>query len=174
MAQPLPHVRTRLEMPLLLLCGMGFFAFFTVVGSIAYILTLLAALLGSGGFTVNGVPTNRAGFFAEAWPTLVAFPPALLAFGAIVYGLWRERPWSRAAMMGFWAAVVLISIGAQFYYPDDTATFIAGLAMTGLLWVVAWWYCYRKRSVAAYFSVIASRAAPAGTGSGNASASDDA
>ncbi len=174
MTQPLPRVRTRLEMPLLLLCGMGFFAFFTAVGTIAYTFLLLAALAGGGGFSFNGVPTDRAGFFAEAWPTLVAFPPLLILLGSIAYGLWRERPWSRLAMMGFWAAIVLVSVAAQLFQPDGTATFLAGLVMTSVMWAVAWWYCYRKRSVAAYYSVIFSRTATTSPRSGHASASDGA
>jgi hypothetical protein len=161
-------------MPLLLLCGMGFFAFFTAVGTIAYTVILFAALTGGGGFSVNGVPTDRAGFFAQAWPTLIAFPPLLALFGSIVYGLWRERLWSRQAMMGFWAAIVLVSIAAQFMQPDDTATFVASLSMTGVMWAVAWWYCYRKRSVVAYFSAIKSRRAPTSLTSGYAPAADGA
>ncbi len=174
MAQPLPRVRTRLEMPLLLLCGMGFFAFFTAVGTIAYIVILFAALAGGGGFSVNGVPTDRAGFFAQTWPTLIAFPPLLVLFGSIVYGLWRERSWSRRATMGFWAAIVLASIAAQLVQPEDTPTFLASLVMTGVMWAVAWWYCYRKRSVVAYYTAILSRTATTNSMPGYDSAADGA
>lgn len=152
-----PEPKTRLEMPLLLLCGMGLLAFFVAVGSIAYTVIALVSLLGHGPFTVNDSPVSKAEFIHTIWPILAFYPLGLLALGAMAYALWRERAWSRPAMMAFWLVAVAATIIEQFVTPEDIPTFIITVITLLLSATIAAWYLYRKRSVASYYRAVANR-----------------
>jgi hypothetical protein len=151
-----PAPPTRLEMPFLLLCAMGFCAFFAVVGTLAY-LGILLSLLGDGPFTVNERPVTRAGFLAAIWPLLVALPPALASAAGVAYGLRRERPWSRPVLLGFGILNGLLSVGLALGQGDVGDVLTAGL-WTALVVGMPAWYLYRKGAVVAYYHAVTAKA----------------
>ena len=157
-------IRRRFEMPLLLLCGFGLSAFFSVLGTIAF--TLMAITLPfSSSYSINDHPATRAEFLRFSWPIFVAFPPLLLLFGTIAYALWRERPWSRRLMLAFWGVNVVAGVGMALSTFAQEPGAWASVFLYLLLLVVAWWYLYRKPGVVAYYRLLEEQAS-AGVGAG--------
>ena len=153
--------RTRLEMPFLLICVMGFCAFAAVVGTLAY-LGIVLALFSDGPFNVNGHPVTRAGFIRAIWPLLVVFPPMLAGAAAAAYGLRRERPWSRRLLLdlGFLNAVLTLGLTLADGTPDNLVA--AGMWCFVIAGVPAW-YLYRKATVVAYFRAVSASSGAQGS-----------
>jgi hypothetical protein len=146
-------IRRRFEMPLLLLCGLGFSAFFSALGALVF--TFFAISLPfSSSYTVDGHAATRAQFFAVSLPILVAFPPILLLFAAIAYALWREMPWSRPLILAFWGANLLFSAGLATWGPVHDRGEWAPVPMYLIMIAIVWWYLYRKSTVVAYYRVL--------------------
>jgi uncharacterized membrane protein (UPF0136 family) len=146
-------VRRRFEMPLLLLCGLGFSAFFSVLGTL--VLTLFAISLPlSRTFAVDGHVATRAQFYAASVPVLVAFPIILVLFAAIAYALWRELPWSRALILAFWGANLLLGAGLATWGPVHDRGEWAPVPVYLIVIGIVWWYLYRKSTVVAYYRVL--------------------
>jgi hypothetical protein len=146
-------IRRRFEMPLLLLCGLGFSAFFSALG--AFVLTVFAIWLPfSSSYSIEGHAVTRAQFFAASWPILVAFPPLLLLFAAIAYALWRELPWSRPLIVAFWGANLLFGAGVATWGPVRDPAEWAPVLMYLIIIAIVWWYLYRKPAVVAYYRVL--------------------
>jgi len=144
-------------MPFLLLCGMGFSAFFAGLGTVVWSLLLISIPFQSR-FSFNGRDVSRPDFVASMWPFFAVYFLVLVAFGAVAYSLWKERTWSREAMAGFWVALGLTAFGAQSIEPAPQADFLSGIAAIGFCAILALWYLYGKRSVRAYFSAIRTQA----------------
>jgi len=140
-------------MPLLLLCGLGFSAFFSGLG--AFILTIFAIWLPfSSSYSVDGHAATRAQFFAASLPILVAVPPLLLLFAAIAYALWRELQWSRPLIVAFWCANLLLGAGLATWGPVHDPEAWAPLPIYLIIIAIVWWYLYRKPAVVAYYRVL--------------------
>lgn len=150
-------VRRRFEMPLLLLCGFGLSAFISAIGVVAYVLMALT-LPFSSSYSIDGHPATRSEFLHAMWPLFVAFPPILLLFGAIAYALWRERPWSRRLMLGFWGVNVLAGVGIALSPLGQESGAWASVSAYSVILVVAWWYLYRKPGVVAYYRLLEEQA----------------
>ena len=93
-------VGTRLQMPFLLMCGMGFTMFFACLAVLAFVV-LVVMLPFSGSYSIDGHAVSRAEFLAREWPLLVAWPILAGGIVSIAYALWKELPWSRPVMMAF-------------------------------------------------------------------------
>lgn len=144
--------RTRLDMPFLLLCGMGFGAFFAVV-AVVVVGGMLLMLPFTSDYTYNGLPVTRAEFMQKSWPLLVGFPVAAGCVLAIVYALWRELPWSRRAIIAYWV-VTLVALSLMAIISGSTEDLLTSVAMFGGIVGLLSWYLYRKPSVRAYYSAI--------------------
>jgi uncharacterized membrane protein (UPF0136 family) len=146
-------VRRRFEMPLVLLCGLGFSAFFSALGALVFAL-LAISLPFSRTYAVDGHAATRAQFLAASIPVLVAFPPILVLFAAIAYALWRELPWSRPLILAFWGANLLLGAGLAVWGPvRDRGEWVPVPVYLVVIGIV-WWYLYRKSTVVAYYRVL--------------------
>jgi hypothetical protein len=148
-------VRRRLEMPFLLLCGMGLSAFFAGVGTLAY-LGLTIGSLFSEAFTFNGQSVGRDEFWRHMWPFFVAYPVLLAAFGTVAFALWKERLWSREAIMAWWALAAVAEIIVLIVTPEKVpvGTILMSLIWLAGCWGVAAWYLYGKANVQAYYAAV--------------------
>jgi hypothetical protein len=142
----------RLDMPLLLLCGMGLGAFCAMV-ALVVVGGMVVMLPFSSQYAVNDVSVTRAEFVRKSWPLLVGFPVVAGCALAIVYALWRELPWSRRAIIAYWVvslgAVCLMAIVSG--KPGDLLTSV--VMFGGIIGLLSW-YLYRKPSVRAYYSAL--------------------
>lgn len=146
--------RTRLDMPFLLLCGMGFGAFFAMV-ALLVVAGMVVLLPFTSQYTYNGLPVTRAEFLQKSWPLLVAFPVAAGCALAIVYALWRELAWSRRAIIAYWV-VTLVALSLTAIISGSAEDLLTSVAMFGGIVGLLSWYLYRKPSVRAYYSAIRS------------------
>jgi hypothetical protein len=146
-------------MPFLLLCGMGFSAFFTGLGMVGFIPMALVMLLGNGPYVSHGVVVDKATFLADAAPLLIALPIVLAVYGAIAYGLWKERPWTRAVMMAYWAVLLVVMLVVAVVGPSTIGSLISSFAAIALCGGLAALYLYGKESVVAYYAAIAAQEA---------------
>lgn len=144
--------RTRLDMPLLLLCGMGFGTFFALV-ALLVVGGMLVMLPFASQYTVNEVPVTRAEFVQKSWPLLVGFPVAAGCALAIVYALWRELPWSRRAIIAYWV-VSLVAVCLVAIVSGKPVDLLTSVVMFGGIIGLLSWYLYRKPSVRAYYSAL--------------------
>jgi predicted lysophospholipase L1 biosynthesis ABC-type transport system permease subunit len=144
--------RKRLDMPFLLLCGMGFGAFFATV-ALLVLAGMLVMLPFSSGITVNAVPVTRTEFMQKSWPLLVGFSVAAGCVLAIVYALWRELAWSRRAIIAYWV-VSLVAVCVMAVISGNAADLVPNVVMFGSVIGLLWWYLYRKPTVRAYYSAL--------------------
>jgi hypothetical protein len=149
MATAIP-VRRRLEMPFLLLCGMGLSAFFAGVGTLAFCGITLGSLF-TNSFTFNGQSVSGAEFWRHMWPFFLAYPLVLAAFGVIAFALWKERIWAREAIMGFWAITAAAEVVVLIVTPEKVpgGTIIMTMLWLACCWGAAAWYLYGKANVQA-------------------------
>jgi hypothetical protein len=139
-------------MPLLLLCGMGLGTFYAVV-ALFVVGGMLVMLPFASQYTYNGLPVTRAEFIQKSWPLLVAFLVAAGCAFAIVYALWRELPWSRRAIIGYWV-VTLVALTLMAIILGSPEDLLTSVVMFGGIVGLLSWYLYRKPSVRAYYSAI--------------------
>jgi len=141
-----PRVPSRLPIPLLIKCGWALMALY---GLTAVVLLSFAAVdaVAHGTFTIASLRTP-----VEEW--LVAAPYIVLAAlsGPFVWGVWKERPWTREVAMAFWICWVLMVVAATIVDPPERTK--------GLLWLLFWaivppvpavLYFYGKRNVVLYY-----------------------
>ena len=93
-----------------------------------------------------------------------------------VFGIWKERRWTRRVLVATWLAIVagiavsVVSLpiaSAGVVYPRNfTRLALASRAISVLLplagLAATWWYLYRKPNVVAYFDAIGRGRRPAG------------
>ena len=145
-------VRRRFEMPFLLLCGLGFSAFFSAIAATVFTIFALA-LPFTSSYSVKGHPATRAEFFADSWP-IIGILSLLLLFIAIAYALWRELPWSRLLTLLFWGANAILIVGLQLWGPVEVRGDWTPILLYPIMIAVVWWYLYRKAAVVAYYRVL--------------------
>jgi hypothetical protein len=131
--------------PLLLTLMALFLSLFALV----FILLTLVAALGPGPYLVDGEPATRGEFLAFllffALPALLAAPAA--------HGIWRDRRWSRAAVLIFWACAILGSVAA--HAATGQARDIPLVLIEGLFaGVLLGWHLYVKPNVARYYDAL--------------------
>jgi hypothetical protein len=131
---------------------MGFGAFFAVV-ALLLVGGMVVMLPFPSQYAVNGVSVTRAEFVQKSWPLLVVFPVALGWVLAIVYALWRELPWSRSAIIGYWV-VSLVAECLMAIVSGKPGDLLTSVVMGGGIIGVLSWYLYRKPSVRAYYSAL--------------------
>lgn len=148
-------VRRRLEMPFLLLCGMGLSALFAGVGVVAYAAITIGALFGNT-FTFNGQAVSRAQFWHGMWPFFVAYPLVLAGFGIIALALWKERRWAREAIMALWAVAAAAEVVALIVTPEQVpgATIVLTMMWLACCWGTAALHLYGKANVHAYYEAL--------------------
>ncbi|HVE79804.1 MAG TPA: hypothetical protein VNA89_13125 [Gemmatimonadaceae bacterium] len=133
--------------PALLVLGQFASAFAGAV----FLLGVPLAAFDVGTFTVHGQQVSGPEFLRRGGGPAFAATGALLLTVAV--GLWRGRPWARPLMLAYWPVaggltIALAPAGARLEAAWTTLTFaLAG----GLL---AAWYLYGRRNVAAYFGAL--------------------
>jgi hypothetical protein len=137
--------------PLLLSLGQWGSAFFAV----GFGVVLLLAPFDAGTFTVDGQVVSGPEFLRRAG---VLFATVALLMAAIALGLWRNRPWVRPIMVGYWvlAAAMPLALGGETR-SELWPTSVLLLAAAG----IAAWYLYGKENVRAYFEAWTERSAGA-------------
>jgi hypothetical protein len=134
--------------PLLLTLGLGFITLWLGVG----VLILVIALVGNGPYTVNGQPATKSEFFGD--PFVLSLAPIIIMTAWVAWVLWRERPWARPLMLGFWFVVYAPAI---FVPNADWASRLAGILSLAVSITIASWYLYGKANVVAYFQRLGER-----------------
>jgi hypothetical protein len=131
---------------------MGVGAFFAMV-VLLLVGGMLVMLPFPSQYTINEVPVTRAEFVQKSWPLLVVFPVAVGWVLAIVYALWRELPWSRRAIIGYWV-VSLVAECLMAIVSGKPGDLLTSVLMGGGIIGLLSWYLYRKPSVRAYYSAL--------------------
>ena len=135
--------REKIGRPLLLTIGMYVAPAF---GGLFLLLVLLAPF-GAASYTIDNELVTGFEFLRRA-----GIYYALIGGSAVAaaYAIWRERSWSRWAMVFFWLAQVAAAIG--FGWADSgVAGVAAGLASLLIIVVLVWWYLFDKENVVAYY-----------------------
>jgi len=142
-------------MPFLLRCGMAFLAVVGAVGVLAVALILLVAPI-AGTFVVDDEPATRGQFLSSALPMLLALLALAALALAIAWALWKERPWSRTAILVCWL-VGLFTLPGLVPDASDSRALRSEVTTWAVLAALVWWYLYRKRAVAAYYRALIAR-----------------
>ena len=137
------------EMPWLMRKG----AFFSALFVALLLLFIPLSIVNLGDYQVNGRHVTGPYFLTHVYPWLL---PLMVLLAAIAYGYWTERLWARPLPLVFWLGVDLMLL-----YEVVAGDVTRGDAFSYAAWgaayvVVAWWYCYRKETVARYYQALAS------------------
>ena len=139
--------REKVGRPLLLTIGMYVAP---AVGGM-FLLMVLLALLNAGDYSINGATVSGFEFLQRVGIYYLIIGGSSVA---AAYAIWRERSWSRWAMVFFWLAQVAAAIG--FGWADSgIAGVAAGLAGLLLILVLVWWYLFDKENVVEYYRGLA-------------------
>lgn len=139
-----------------------------IVGSLLFggivVLLLLLAPFDLGSYSISGETVSGPEFLRRAGLLFAAFGVTMLAVGL---GLWLERAWTRALMMGYWAALILAAATGVM-----TGSFTGGEAASVIVesllaLALAGWYLYRKANVVAYYRRLERALEPAPLSSGS-------
>ena len=143
-------------MPLLLAIGIGPAALFGAWT----VMFIVRASFDLGTYTVDAVPVPGHEFLRGYG--LMFIPPGFVA-ALIAWAIWRELPWSRAAILYWWVlyAAICVALEARENGLRLEALFAAKLAAVGFS--ASAWYLYRKLSVVAYFQFLQSLRSPGKT-----------
>ena len=132
--------------PLLLTIGMYVVPAFSGL----FLLLVLLAPFNAATYTINGEAVTGMEFL---WGGGLLYGLSSAAALAAAYGIWRERSWSRWAMVGFWIAQVAGAIGVGWAKAGlgGAAGAVASLLV---FMVVAWWYLFEKDNVVEYYRAL--------------------
>jgi hypothetical protein len=129
--------------PLLLTIGMYVsFAF----GGISVFMLLLAPL-GAGSYSIDDEAVSGFEFLRRVGIYYLAIGGSAVA---AAYAIWRERSWSRWAIVLFWLAQVATVIGSG-WAESGIAGVAGGLASLLVILVLVAWYLFDKENVVAYY-----------------------
>ena len=138
--------REKVGRPLLITAGMYVAPAF---GGLFLLLTLLAPF-NAATYTMNGEAVSGMEFLRDGGLIYGLGGAAALA---AAYGIWRERSWSRWAMVAFWIAQIAGAIGVG--WADSGLAGAAGaVASLSLILIVAWWYLFEKSNVVEYYRAL--------------------
>jgi hypothetical protein len=135
--------RAKAERPLLLTIGMYVAPTF---GGLFVLLVFLAAF-DAGNYSIDGETVSGPEFLRRAGVYYFALGGSALA---TAYAIWRERSWSRWAIVLFWIAQLAAAIG--FGWVASGVAGVAGaVASLLLLLILVGWYLFDKENVVAYY-----------------------
>ena len=100
---------------------------------------------------VDGQPPMADQVRASSVRWHLSFLASLALAGATTYALWRDRPWSRHALLAFWMLVFVAPGLWELASTRDPEVLVVLLPWTA----VVLWYLFRKRSIVAYYRAIA-------------------
>ena len=147
---------TRLQMPVLLFCGWALSAFFAGFGGL-----VLVIFLGAFAFLprqiIEGQQISRVALLAQESPVWILYPLLVLWFGAIAYAFYRERAWSRMAIVALWLAYGLLAAGSQAIAPQPMVDFASLMVGWGAAFALALLYLFGAPGVRRYYDAIAAR-----------------
>lgn len=153
----------RLGMPLLVRLSGAFAGLWAACALLVLALMIGVALFGGGPFEFNGEPVSRASYLRHLPPVALGLGALATYFGAVAFGIWRERAWVRPAVLAFWLGISALLVGQG----------IAGVmnVAVALIWPAIYlgfvgWYFYRKPNVVDYYRALEARARPAANGEG--------
>jgi len=108
---------------------------------------LFLAPFNAANYTINGEPVSGTEFLRHAG---LLFATLGLCSLAIAYAIWRERSWSRWAIIGFWAAQLAGAVGLGW---AESGLGGAAAAVASLLLIVLLvaWYLFGKEDVVEYY-----------------------
>ena len=138
--------REKVGRPLLLTIGM----YVAPAFSGFFLLLVILAPFNAATYTVNGEAVTGMEFLRSGG---LLFGLASAAALAAAYAIWRERSWSRWAMVGFWATQLAGSMGVGWANAGLSG---AASAVASLLFAVilAWWYLFEKENVVEYYRAL--------------------
>lgn len=126
-----------------------------------FLLALLLAPFDLGTFSIGDEVVSGPEFLRRGGWIFAVVGGLLLAIGV---GLWRERPWARPLMVGYWLSFALLALTDAESGVGD----LAGAAAFGVVGAgVAAWYVYRKPNVRSYFEARAAEASARLSGRGD-------
>jgi uncharacterized membrane protein YtjA (UPF0391 family) len=112
-----------------------------------FLLALLLAPFGTGSYMIDGEAVTAFEFLRRAGIYYLLIGASAVA---AAYAIWRERSWSRWAIVFFWLTQVAGAIG--FGWADSgMAGVAAGLASLLVILVLVWWYLFDKDNVVDYY-----------------------
>lgn len=107
------------------------------------------AALDMGTYSINDRAVSGPYFLTHVYPFIVPF---LGILGTMAYGYWTEQLWARPLPFVLACAVAAFIISQLVFYGANVAESVSVVAWCGVITFAAWWYCYRKRSVVAYYT----------------------
>src|SRR2546430_4040721 len=101
----------------------------------------------AGNYTIEGETVSGPEFLRRAGVYYLSLGGSALA---AAYAIWRERSWSRWAIVVFWIAQLAAAVG--FGWAAAGMTGVAGaVASLLLLLVLVGWYLFDKENVVTYY-----------------------
>lgn len=138
----------RADMPVLLWLGM-------MGAMLACAISLIAPLTilwsRNAWFRINDEHVSRSEFILRGLSLNLLVS---LVFGAIAFGLWKERRWTRPLIVIGFVAIVILSFG----WPPSASEWVRhAFEFAALAFLV--WYLYFKQDVVAYYQRLQERTA---------------
>lgn len=135
--------REKVGRPLLLTIGMYVAPTF---GGLFLLLVLMAAF-DAGTYSIDGEIVTGPEFLGRAGVLYAALGGSAVA---AAYAIWRERSWSRWAIVGFWLVQVAGAVG--FGLADSGVGGVAAaIASYLLVLILVGWYLFDKENVVEYY-----------------------
>jgi len=135
--------RAKVDRPILLTIGMYVAPFF---GGLFVLLVLLAPF-NAATYTIDGETVSGVEFLRRAGMYFLAIGGSSLA---AAYAIWRERSWSRWAIVAFWLAQSAAAIGFG-WAGSGIAGVAAAIASLLLVLILVGWYLFDKENVVTYY-----------------------
>jgi len=117
------------------------------VGGVCLLFVVLAAF-NMGAYRIDTQPVSPCEFLRVGGPSFTLLG---LWFGAIAFGLWRERPWARPLMLAYWPLSTALVVALDWRQADAVADGLAAAFFSLIAFAVAAWYLYGKSNVVAFF-----------------------
>jgi hypothetical protein len=117
------------------------------VGAGALFIMLLAPF-NMGSYSINGQAVSGPEFLRR-FGILWTLAGALLL--VIAYGLYRERPWTRPLMLGYWLVIGLLLFTAEIGKSGSAGSMLSAIAWASFYLFGAGAYLYGKASVVQYY-----------------------
>ena len=112
-----------------------------------FLLVVVLAFFNAGSYRIGGDAVTGLEFLRRAGIYFTAVGGSAVA---AAYAIWRERSWSRWAIVVFWIAQVAGSIG--FGWADSGLAGAAGaLASLLVVLILVGWYLFGKENVVHYY-----------------------
>jgi len=113
-------------------------------------ITLLVALLAAfdaGNYTIEGEAVSGPEFLRRVGIYYVTLGVSALA---AAYAIWRERSWSRWAIVVFWVAQLAAAVGFG-WATSGVSGVAAAVGSLLLVLILVGWYLFGKENVVEYY-----------------------